>query len=149
MDAGVAVLERKCREWRPEVVCLVGKGVWESVWRVRHGGRKEVGFRYGWRGEGENMGVIEGGWMGARVFVATTTSGLAAGMRPHEKLAVWKELGEWVVRRRGERGGKRVGDVEVEGLGAREVGDGESGGVDNDQGAGKVEMDEVAEEAIE
>ncbi|KAL2059699.1 hypothetical protein ABVK25_000992 [Lepraria finkii] len=89
MDEGVEVLEEKCRRWRPESVCIVGKSIWESLWRVRHGrkiGKEE--FRYGWQDEGENMGVVKEGedpWEGAKVFVATTTSGLAAGMRPHEK----------------------------------------------------------------
>ncbi|KAI9875615.1 MAG: hypothetical protein M1830_008202 [Pleopsidium flavum] len=112
MDAGVEALEAKVRSWRPEAVCVVGKGIWESVWRVRHGrGIGKAEFRYGWQDEGENMGVgSEGdeggqeGWKGARVFVATSTSGLAAGMKPAEKEAVWKPLGEWVCRRRVERG---------------------------------------------
>ena len=113
MEAGVAVLEDKVRRWRPEAVCVVGKGIWEAVWRVRYGrGMRKGEFRYGWQDEGENMGVVkvegEAGrddeWGGARVFVATTTSGLAAGMRPAEKEAVWRPLGEWVRKRRKERG---------------------------------------------
>ncbi|WEW61549.1 uracil DNA N-glycosylase Thp1 [Emydomyces testavorans] len=114
MDAGVAVLEEKVRANRPEAVCLVGKSIWEAVWRVRRGrGIRKEEFRYGWQDEGENMGVVrvrdqgegEGeGWEGARVFVATTTSGLAATMSMAEKEAVWNELGAWVKRRREERG---------------------------------------------
>ena len=119
MDAGVAILEEKCRKWRPESVCVVGKSIWESVWRVRHGrkiGKEE--FRYGWQDEGERMGVVKGEeeeerWEGARMFVATTTSGLAAGMRPHEKEAVWKGLGEWVEKRRKERGIPDEGGVPI------------------------------------
>ncbi|OLN82875.1 G/U mismatch-specific uracil DNA glycosylase [Colletotrichum chlorophyti] len=104
MDAGVAILEEKIRGCRPETVCLVGKGIWESVWRVRKGRaiRKEE-FSYGWQGEGENMGVVEGEWAGARVFVATSTSGLAATLRPAEKERIWRELGVWCERRRAER----------------------------------------------
>lgn len=103
MDAGVPVLEAKVAAQRPEAVCLVGKSIWEAVWRVRRGrGIRKEEFRYGWQ-EGENMGVCEG-WDGAPVFVATTTSGLAAGMKPAEKEAVWAELGDWVVRKRRERG---------------------------------------------
>lgn len=100
MDAGVPVLEAKVAMQRPESVCLVGKGIWEAVWRVRRGRaiRKEE-FRYGWQDERENMGRSKA-WHGARVFVATTTSGLAAGMNTQEKLAVWNELGRWVVKRR-------------------------------------------------
>lgn len=116
MDDGVAILEAKIREHRPEVACIVGKGIWESIWRVRHGRnlRNSDGFAYGWQDESENMGVVHvasegegadsGGFKGARVFVATTTSGLAAGMRPSEKEAVWRELGAWCEARRKERG---------------------------------------------
>ena len=110
MDEGVAVLEEKMAKWRPESVCIVGKSIWESLWRVRH--KRKIGkdeFKYGWQDETENMGMVkggegEGGWKGAKVFVATTTSGLAAGMRPHEKEEVWRALGEWVESRRKERG---------------------------------------------
>ncbi|KAK1829223.1 G/U mismatch-specific uracil DNA glycosylase [Podospora conica] len=119
MDAGVAGLEAKVRAWRPEVVCVVGKSIWEAVWRVRRGrGMRKGEFRYGWQEEGERMGVVgvgdregvaEGvvdageGWKGARVFVASSTSGLAATLKPKEKEEIWNELGEWVVRRREER----------------------------------------------
>ncbi|KAG0160886.1 hypothetical protein PDIDSM_8418 [Penicillium digitatum] len=104
MDAGVPVLEAKIAAQRPEVVGLVGKSIWEAVWRVKHGrGIRKEEFRYGWQAEVENMGRGDG-WAGAPVFVATLTSGLAAGMKPAEKEAVWAELGSWVVKRRGERG---------------------------------------------
>lgn len=102
MDAGVPILEAKIAAQRPEAVCLVGKSIWEAVWRVRKGrGIRKEEFRYGWQ-EGQNMGVCEG-WDGAPVFVATTTSGLAAGMKPAEKEAVWAKLGGWVVKRRSEK----------------------------------------------
>ncbi|KAH6650953.1 uracil-DNA glycosylase-like protein [Chaetomium tenue] len=121
MDAGVAVLEAKVRRWRPEAVCVVGKSIWESLWRVRHGrGIKAGEFRYGWQEVGENMGVVvpegAGGeeevqegvvyspdWKGARIFVASSTSGLAATLKPKEKEEIWKQLGDWVVERRVDR----------------------------------------------
>lgn len=104
MEAGVSVLEEKIARSRPEAVCLVGKSIWETVWKVRKGKRitKEE-FHYGWQDEAENMGKVQSEWGGATVFVATTTSGLAAGMKPAEKEAVWSELGVWVKRRREER----------------------------------------------
>ena len=107
MDEGVAVLEMKIARDRPEAVAIVGKSIWESIWRVKHGKKitKEQ-FRYGWQDDSQRMGVISEGdesWEGARVFVATTTSGLAAGMRPHEKEEVWRGLGEWVEKKRAER----------------------------------------------
>jgi TDG/mug DNA glycosylase family protein len=107
MDEGVPVLERKIGAKRPEAVCLVGKSIWEAIWRVRKGRNMKKGeFKYGWQDGGENMGkaAADDEWPGARVFVATTTSGLAAGMKLHEKEAVWNELGSWVKNRRKERG---------------------------------------------
>ncbi|KAI1484509.1 DNA glycosylase [Biscogniauxia mediterranea] len=119
LDAGVAALEAKCRACRPECVCLVGKSIWESVVRVRRGGRAlaKGEFAYGWQGderfgavpEGEGEGEGEEGttvttpWEGARIFVATSTSGLAASLRPEEKERIWKVLGDWCVERRKER----------------------------------------------
>lgn len=120
MDEGVAILEEKFRKWKPESVAIVGKSIWESIWRVRHGrncGKRD--FKYGWQDESERMGVIKGeegddGWSGARVFVTTTTSGLAAGMRPHEKEEVWRGLGGWVKQRRIEKGIPDEGGVKIE-----------------------------------
>lgn len=109
MEEGVAVLEEKILDKKPEAVCIVGKSIWETIWRVRKGWNiKKEEFKYGWQEESENMGRaehggVEEGWPGAKVFVATTTSGLAAGMRPPEKEAIWRELGIWVERWREER----------------------------------------------
>lgn len=105
MAAGVLALQEKVAARKPEVVCLVGKGIWESVWRVQHGRTiRKHEFRYGWQHASENMGCKPGSdWSGARVFVATTTSGLAAGMTMAQKQAVWTELGNWVVQRRVEK----------------------------------------------
>ena len=105
MDGGVAVLEAKAAKWRPEVMCIVGKSIWESIWRVKH--RRDITkeeFKYGWQDERERMGRGDG-WDGSRVFVATTTSGVAANMRPQEKEAIWNTLGEWVQERRKEKEG--------------------------------------------
>ncbi|KAK3695048.1 hydrolase-like protein [Podospora appendiculata] len=145
MDAGVAVLQAKVRRWRPAAVCVVGKSIWESLWRVRHGrGLRRDEFRYGWQEEGENMGVGDGGdgdeeredgvdysgeWKGARVFVATSTSGLAATLKPQEKQAIWRELGVWVEQRREEEKKKKkvAAAVVVE-----EDGVGEGSGIGNE-----------------
>lgn len=139
MDEGVAELERKIALYRPESVAVVGKSIWESIWRVKHGrGIRREEFRYGWQAEGERMGKgkgkvtgagrakagffgssvreegdgegdgekeegEDGKWKGARVFVATTTSGLAASMSLREKEEIWRQLGSWVEQRRAER----------------------------------------------
>lgn len=119
MDDSVEILVEKIKRYTPEAVCIVGKSIWESIWRVRH--RKPIKkeeFKYGWQDEDERMGVTKSaarrdgqerggdkeGWSGARVFVASSTSGVAASMGPAEKERIWKELGDWLQKRRRERG---------------------------------------------
>lgn len=106
MNEGVVLLEAKVAAKRPEAVCLVGKGIWEAVWRVRHGREiKKDEFHYGWQTGSVNMGVVAGvAWGGAPIFVATTTSGLAASMSLADKERVWAEIGAWTVQKRAERG---------------------------------------------
>jgi TDG/mug DNA glycosylase family protein len=103
MDEGVEILHEKCRKYRPESVCVVGKSIWESIWRVRHGKPVGKAFKYGWQDESENMGVIEGEWEGSKVFVSSSTSGLAATLSPAEKERIWAEIGTWAKQRRAER----------------------------------------------
>jgi thymine-DNA glycosylase len=103
MDEGVEILHEKCRKYRPESVCVVGKSIWESIWRVRHGKPVGKAFKYGWQDESENMGVIEGEWEGSKVFVSSSTSGLAATLSPTEKERIWAEIGTWAQKRRAER----------------------------------------------
>ncbi|KAJ6126609.1 hypothetical protein N7523_002221 [Penicillium sp. IBT 18751x] len=99
MNEGVPILEAKIREYKPEAVCLVGKGIWEAVFRVKNGRpiRKEE-FKYGW----QDPWVIgeDSSWGGARLFVATTTSGLATSHTRAQKQEIWAELGLWVQQRR-------------------------------------------------
>lgn len=107
MDANVEVCEEKVRKWQPESVCVVGKGIWESIWRAKHGGQKitKDEFVWGWQVDAERFGgVPEVGYEGARVFVVPSTSGLVAGYSMEFKRAIWKELGDWVQQRRVERG---------------------------------------------
>lgn len=104
MDDSVKVLEEKIGRYRPEAVSLVGKSIWESVWRKQKGKAiKKEEFRYGWQDDGERMGK-SGEWEGAKIFVACSTSGLAASLSVAEKERIWRELGVWVEKRREERG---------------------------------------------
>ncbi|KAH8600656.1 uracil-DNA glycosylase-like protein [Bisporella sp. PMI_857] len=109
MVTGAGVLDEKIRKWQPEVVCLVGKGIWEAVWKWKYGKTlKRHEFKYGFQDTSENMGRKKGfgktgsDWGGARVFVATSTSGLAASLSLTEKEEIWKQLGDWVNKRREE-----------------------------------------------
>ncbi|KAI9682973.1 MAG: hypothetical protein M1829_006409 [Trizodia sp. TS-e1964] len=119
-QAGVGPLEDKIRKFQPEAVCIVGKSNWEVIWRVKHGRRlKKTEFKYGWQDDILGMKLqgndsylkeeVEDGlstsYPGARVFVASSTSGLAVSPPKAEKEAIWKVLGDWVKLRRAERDG--------------------------------------------
>jgi mismatch-specific thymine-DNA glycosylase len=115
MAAGTANLDSKFLEYKPEAVCIVGKGIWEAIWRYRYGkNMAKTDFKYGWQDEKHNMGKSMEGeegldiygqvWKGSKVFVTTSTSGLAASLKPAEKEAIWKPFGEWVQKRREEKG---------------------------------------------
>jgi thymine-DNA glycosylase len=108
---GAVLLEEKVRRYQPEAVCIVGKQIWEALWLARTGKKlKKEGFKWGWQDEENWLGRrAEDGdgtpsWPGARTFVATSTSGLSASMKPHEKLEVWRPLGTWFDERRREAG---------------------------------------------
>jgi mismatch-specific thymine-DNA glycosylase len=115
MTAGTANLDAKFLKYKPEAVCIVGKGIWEAIWRYRYGRNMAKGeFKYGWQDEKDNMGRSRDGedevdgngdvWKGTKVFVTTSTSGLAASLKPAEKEAIWKPFGDWVQKRRDDRG---------------------------------------------
>ncbi|KAK5252151.1 uracil DNA N-glycosylase Thp1 [Exophiala xenobiotica] len=109
LEEGAVVLEKKIATFRPEAVVIVGKGIWESLWIVKKGQKRfnDPNFHWGWQDEDMQIGRTmdaEGQvvWSGARTFVATSTSGLAATLRPAEKLAIWKPLGDWMALKRKE-----------------------------------------------
>jgi mismatch-specific thymine-DNA glycosylase len=114
MAAGTVNLDAKFLQYKPEAVCIVGKGIWEAIWRYRYGKNPtKAQFKYGWQDEEHNMGKGEEEgelgpdgrpWLGSRVFVTTSTSGLAANLKPAEKEEIWRPFGEWVQKRRAERG---------------------------------------------
>jgi TDG/mug DNA glycosylase family protein len=109
--ASVPILEAKIRRYRPEAVCIVGKSIWENIWKYRWGSKpSKTEFKNGWQDEKHNMGKLpvegedeDNHWTGARVFVATSTSGLDASTKPAQKEAIWQPFGQWVQERREER----------------------------------------------
>ena len=117
MDDSVLILEDKIRKFKPEAVCIVGKGIWDSIYRKMHGQKIPAkGFDYGWQ-EGELLGVIGAGykeeaWGGARVFVSPSTSGLVT-IDQTVMAGIWKKLGDWANERRRERGIKVPGEPAV------------------------------------
>ncbi|KAI9882021.1 MAG: pyruvate dehydrogenase E1, beta subunit [Watsoniomyces obsoletus] len=117
MVEGTATLETKIRLYQPEAVCIVGVGIWHAIWKAKQG--KKIRPRemvYGWQDESHNLGRFRNEtdaaetlgnnrttWDGAKVFVTCSTSGLV-GLPPDVRASRWKALGDWVVRRRAERG---------------------------------------------
>lgn len=118
MDDSVPILDDKIRKFKPEAVCIVGKGIWDSIYRKRHGQKLPAkGFGYGWQ-DGEWLGAVKAGnneeaWGGARVFVSPSTSGLVT-IDQTAMAGMWKKLGDWVNERRDERGIKAPGELIIE-----------------------------------
>ncbi|KIW18808.1 hypothetical protein PV08_03097 [Exophiala spinifera] len=109
LEEGAVTLDKKIAIYKPEAVVIVGKGIWEAIWIVKKGKKKfnDPDFHWGWQDEEMQLGrVVEADghivWPGAKTFVATSTSGLAATLRPAEKLAIWKPLGDWMAMKREE-----------------------------------------------
>jgi thymine-DNA glycosylase len=101
MLAHVDPLEAKVRKWRPQAVCVVGKGIWDAIYeRKTRGGKVGKEFRFGW--QGWRMGEEVGEWKGARVFVTPSTSGRVAAYSREFQEVLWKELGDWVRAERGD-----------------------------------------------
>jgi len=98
---GTPILEEKLRTYRPEVIVCVGKNIWEAICRHKyHRIQKKGEFQYGWQPDDKRLGAIEGEWDGAKIFVAASTSGLAASVSREEKERIYKELGDWMVDKR-------------------------------------------------
>lgn len=108
MIEGAMSLEKKIAAMKPEAVCIVGKSIWEAIWKNKTGRKLQTSdFKWGWQDEEmwlgktiDKAGVVT--YKGSKTFVATSTSGLAATLRPAEKLAIWKPLGDWFSQRRQE-----------------------------------------------
>ncbi|KAA8899169.1 uracil-DNA glycosylase-like protein [Sphaerosporella brunnea] len=122
MEEGVPILEAKVQKFRPESVCIVGKGIWERIYKAKSGKKLGKEFQFGWQ-DGWRLGAVEGEYEGAKVYVAVSTSGLVAGYSTAQKLRIMTELGDWVNLRRKERGetAPRVEELEQDGLKLEEI----------------------------
>jgi TDG/mug DNA glycosylase family protein len=110
MLENVDAVEDKVRKYKPQAVCVVGKGIWDAIYERKHLGRK-VGkdFKYGWQ-----VDVLgkDKGWNGARCFVTPSTSGRVAAYSREFQEILWKELGNWVMQEREDQ--NRSGTVKIE-----------------------------------
>jgi len=98
----VDIVEEKIRKYKPKAICVVGKGIWDSIYERKHFGRKvPKDFKFGWQPEEDRLGVDKD-WQGARSFVTPSTSGRVAAYSREFQEILWRELGKWVMLERGD-----------------------------------------------
>ncbi|KAK9322539.1 uracil-DNA glycosylase-like protein [Lipomyces orientalis] len=89
-------LESKLRRFRPSAICVVGKGIWEAIYRYKAGkSLKQDQFKFGW----QDMDEIRFGAQASgcpKVFVVPSTSGRVAAYSRTMKAELWKDLGQYV-----------------------------------------------------
>ncbi|KAG5513751.1 hypothetical protein PMAC_000789 [Pneumocystis sp. 'macacae'] len=100
MIENVPILEKKVSTFCPLSVCIVGKGIYEAIYRYKTGKSLKKTFEWGW--QPERMGVSEN-YEGALVYVVPSTSGRAASYSKEMKEKCWNIFGEWVAKKRKER----------------------------------------------
>lgn len=91
MIDNVPRLEEELVEYSPKVVCFVGKGIWEKIYRYKVGKRLST-KEFTWGLQSNEEFVLADGK--CKLFVLPSTSGLAAGMKRSEKLDIWFKLAE-------------------------------------------------------
>ncbi|KAK9446609.1 uracil-DNA glycosylase-like protein [Limtongia smithiae] len=100
MIAGVPELEAKLCEYAPQLVCIVGKGIWESIYRHKTGRPlKADAFAFGWQDQTAcRFPEVETGSaiVPTRVFVVPSTSGRVAAYSRAMKAELWGVLGREV-----------------------------------------------------
>ena len=100
MLENVDVVEAKVRAYKPKVVCVVGKGIWDAFYERKHNGQKlGKDFKFGW--QPDRVGVDDD-WNGAKCFVTPSTSGRVAAYSREYQEVLWHELGIWVQQERGD-----------------------------------------------
>lgn len=82
-------IESACGSQPPRLICLVGKGIWDSIAKVKGFQRKGVSgeFKYGLQSDI---------FAGTRLFVVPSTSGLAASIPRNVKLELWTTLANYI-----------------------------------------------------
>ncbi|KAK9469454.1 uracil-DNA glycosylase-like protein, partial [Lipomyces arxii] len=104
MIQSAASLEKRIREYQPELVCIVGKGIWDSVSRYKTGRPLDKAFTWGWQDENSfdfavsaiksDPHVENSSRWCPRVFVVPSTSGRVAAYSRSMKADLWKILGQ-------------------------------------------------------
>jgi TDG/mug DNA glycosylase family protein len=84
-------LERTLQTYEPAIICFVGKGIWEKIYKYKTG-RSLPKDRFAWGLQKNIDFTFISKDCSTKLFVMPSTSGLAAGMSREHKLALWKEL---------------------------------------------------------
>ncbi|QSL64992.1 hypothetical protein MERGE_002296 [Pneumocystis wakefieldiae] len=100
MIENVPILEKKIATFYPLSVCIVGKGIYEAIYKYKTGKSLNKPFEWGW--QPQRVGASEN-YEGALVYVVPSTSGRAASYSKEMKEHYWNILGEWVALKRKER----------------------------------------------
>ncbi|KAK9427333.1 uracil-DNA glycosylase-like protein [Lipomyces doorenjongii] len=96
MVRSASELESKLRRLRPNAVCIVGKGIWEAIYRFKAGmSLKQDQFKFGWQDIDEFQFAAQSG-DSPRVFVVPSTSGRVAAYSRSMKGELWKDLGQYI-----------------------------------------------------
>lgn len=104
MLEAVPRLEADLEPFRPRIICLVGKGIWEKIYKAKAGkSLKSVDFDWGvqYRPDG-STGRLPFTFAGGHsvIFVLPSTSGLAAEPPRAKKLEIWTSLAKEIAEMR-------------------------------------------------
>ncbi|KAK9367811.1 uracil-DNA glycosylase-like protein [Lipomyces kononenkoae] len=98
-------LESRLRLYQPMAVCIVGKSIWEAIYRFKTGRKslKSDQFKFGWQDDlvdfrfaGPEDDGDAAATDGPKIFVVPSTSGRVAAYSRTMKAELWKELGQYV-----------------------------------------------------
>ncbi|KAK9454262.1 uracil-DNA glycosylase-like protein, partial [Dipodascopsis uninucleata] len=105
MVEGAGALETKISLFYPQTVCIVGKGIWESIYKYKTGKTlKSNGFEWGWQSPPFTYGAtivnkdseVPEHTQQPLIFVVPSTSGRVAAYSREMKANLWKTLGDHV-----------------------------------------------------
>lgn len=89
MNESVPSLEHRITTNEPQMICIIGKGIWETIYKAKNKRPLPKDFKLGYQ-EKTEFGGCE------NVFVLPSTSGLVAGIPQKEKIRLWNEVGKFL-----------------------------------------------------
>lgn len=93
MRLGAEELENRLAQVSPKIVCIVGKGIWEAIYKAKKGSAlKKNDFDWGLQDQ-KRLNIK---FAVENVYVVPSTSGLVGGVSRDEKLRLWVELKQFI-----------------------------------------------------